>query len=398
MDACPSLDVDLYDDAAIAEPYEYYRAIRDAGPAVWLPQHGLWAIGRFADVRRVLRNHRVFSSARGVAANKEINESSAGNTLMSDPPEHTALRAVIRAPLTPAALAEVEPRIRAEAAALVERLVACGQFDAIGDLARHLPVTIVSELVGLPDEGRANMLRWASATFDALGTMNARGQAAMPRIRELRAYCLEHATPEKLRPDGWAAAIWKAADRGDVHPSKCPAMMRDYIGPSLDTTIFAIGSLIELFGQHPDQWNLVRADPALIPAAINEAVRIESPIRGFTRYVTEDCEIDGQMLPAGVRVLVLYASANRDERKWTEPERFDVRRDVKDHLGFGFGLHVCAGMHLARLEMTALLTELAARVRRFELGEPVRAVNNVLRGLASLPVTVHPIDCAAHAS
>ena len=119
------------------------------------------------------------------------------------------------------------------------------------------------------------------------------------------------------------------------------------------------------------------------------AIRLESPIRAFTRVAARDCEIDGAPVPAGARLLVLYASANRDERRWKDPERFDVEREAQTHLGFGFGAHICAGMHLARLEMTALLKALASRVERFELGEPIWATNNVLRGLASLPVRVH---------
>ena len=298
------------------------------------------------------------------------------------------MRRIIRVPLTAPALKDVAPRIEREADALVERLVKMGSFDAIGDCARHLPVSIVSDLVGLPAEGRANMLRWAAATFDALGAMNERGKAALPHIQELHAYCRDASTIEGLKPDGWAAAIWQAAERGEIPREKCPAMMRDYISPSLDTTIFAIGSLIWLFGNNPDQWDLVRRDPSLISSAINEAVRLESPIRGFTRVVVEATVLDGVELPAGSRILVLYASANRDERKWDAPEKFDVRREVRDHLGFGIGAHVCAGMHLARLEMTALMAAFARRVSRFELGEPVRAVNNVLRGFARLPITV----------
>lgn len=384
----PSYDVDIYSDEVVAEPYGHYRAIRDAGAAVWLPRNGLWAVGRFADVRAVLMDHARFSSARGIAANEMINAASIGNTITSDPPEHTKMRRIIRAPLTAPALKDVAPRIEAEADALVERLIKQGSFDAIEDCARHLPVSIVSNLVGLPEDGRANMLRWAAATFDALGAMNPRGEAALPHIQQLHAYCRDPSTIARLRSDGWAAAIWKAAERGEIPVDKCPVMMRDYISPSLDTTIFATGSLIWFFGENPDQWDLVRQDPSLISAAINEAVRLESPIRGFTRVVMEDTVWDGAILSAGSRILVLYASANRDERKWEEPEKFDVRRAVRDHLGFGIGAHVCAGMHLARLEMIALMMAFARRVSRFELGEPVRAVNNVLRGFARLPVTV----------
>jgi len=166
-------------------------------------------------------------------------------------------------------------------------------------------------------------------------------------------------------------------------------MMRDYISPSLDTTILATGSLIWLLGRFPDQWDRIRADESLIPTAINEAVRLESPVRGFTRVATRDVVYDDQVISAGSRALLLYGSANRDERKWDHPERFDVTRDNRDHLGFGFGAHTCVGMHLARLEITALMKAFAKRVSRFELGEPKRAMSNTLRGFDRLPVTVH---------
>ena len=382
-------DADLFDDAAIADPYAHYRAIRDAGAAVRLTRHDLWAVGRFKDVRAVLHDHRTFTSARGVAANETVNRSSLGTTISTDPPAHTAKRDIIRAPLTIPALEAIKPRIAAAADALVERLAARGSFDAVADLARHLPVSIVSDLVGLPEQGRANMLRWAGATFDALGVMNARAEAALPLVDELKAYCGDPATRDNLRPDGWAAAIWRAAQRGAVDVDQCPVMMRDYIGPSLDTTIFATASLVLLLGRHPEQWAALREDPSLVPAAIDEAIRLESPIRAFTRCATRDCAVGDVAVPAGARLLVLYASANRDERKWERPDAFDIRRRARDHLGFGFGPHICAGMHLARIEITAVLNALVRRVERLEVGDPDWASNNMLRGLESLPVTVH---------
>ena len=382
-------DVDLYSDDVLADPYPHYRALRDLGPAVYCPANDLWAISRYDDVRDSLRDHRTFSSAAGVAANAAMNEASRGTTIASDPPEHDVLRSVIAAPLGIRAVRELEGAIQAEADRLVEGLVARESFDAVHDLARHLPVQIVSELVGLPEEGRQNMLRWAAATFDALGADNDRAKAARPALQEMRHYTLNEAVPGRLKPGSWAARLYEAGDNGIVPRDRCPIMMRDYLGPSLDTTIFAIGNLVWLFGRHPDQWDLLRADHGLIPGAINESIRLESPIRGFTRLVTGDHAIGDVVLPAGSRALVLYASANRDERKWSEPERFDIRRRASDHLGFGNGVHACAGSHLARLEITAILTALLPRVSRFEIGAPVQAFNNLLRGLERLPVTVH---------
>ena len=385
---CPGYDVDLYADDVLRQPYPHYRALRDLGAAVWLPRNGLYAVGRFEDVRAALRNPGLFSSAQGVAANDHVNEMSRGTTLASDAPLHDRLRAIIAAPLLPRALEQIGPEIRAEARRLVEDLVSRGQFDAVTDLAQHLPLTIVSKLVGLEDYGRGSMLRWASATFNVLGAMNDRACAAMADVQEMRHYLGGSAIREHLRPGSWGDRVFAAADRGEVEPERCPVLMRDYLGPSLDTTIFATANLILLFGKYPDQWDLVRQDPTLIPGAINEALRLESPIRGFTRHLTDDATIGDVTVPKASRVLLLYASANRDERKWQDPERFDVRRRASDHLGFGNGTHMCAGLHLARLEMTALLEALVEQVRLFVIGEPVLALNNVLRGLASLPVRV----------
>jgi len=384
-----SLDVDLYSDEIIREPYATYRALRDAGSAVWLPRHDLWAVARFDEVREVLRNHRDFSSAQGVAANEEMNRASAGTTLASDPPLHTEQRQIIAAPLMPGALAPLRAQIEAAADALIARLVAQGSFDAMADLARVLPVSIVSDLVGLPEEGRQNLLKWAAATFDILGAMNGRARAALPAVQEMRAYTVQQATPDRLRPGSWAARLYAAADAGKIPVERCPAMMRDYMAPSLDTTILGTGNILWLLARHPDQWERLRADPDLIPAAINEGLRLESPIRGFTRRLNAARRLGDTDLPEGARVLVLYASANRDERRWDDPERFDITRKATEQLGFGHGIHACAGMHLARLEIGAILAALVRRVRRIEVGDPVPTCNNVLRGFESLPMRLH---------
>jgi cytochrome P450 len=384
----PVYDVDLYSDEVLHDPYPHYRALRELGAVVWLPRNGLHVVARFDDVRAALRNPAVFSSAQGVAANDHVNEISRGTTLASDAPLHDRLRAIIAAPLLPRALEDIAPQIRAEASLLIDHLVARGEFDAVTDLAQHLPLTIVSKLVGLEDYGRGSMLRWAAATFNVLGGMNERACAALKDVHDMRAYLGGAEIRSRLRPGSWGDRIFAAADRGEVEAERCPVLMRDYLGPSLDTTIFATANLILLFGRHPAQWDIVRSDPALIPTAINEALRLESPVCGFTRHLAADATIGGLTVPRDSRVLLLYASANRDERKWQDPEQFDVKRRANDHLGFGNGTHMCAGLHLARLEMTALLEVLVQRVAGFRIGEPVLAINNVLRGLASLPVQV----------
>ena len=232
------------------------------------------------------------------------------------------------------------------------------------------------------------MLHWAGATFDIFGPENERTVQAWPVVREMRAFVDALASRDKLRAGSWADRLLDHVQRGTVAREEFSTLLRDYLGPSLDTTIFATVNLIWLFSLYPDQWNMVREDPMLVRNAVNECVRLESPIRGFTRKLSADVTVGDVRLPQGARVLLLYASANRDERRWNRPEIFDVRRRVSDHVGFGFGIHSCAGMHLARAEIESLVRALIRRVRRFEAGTPIRAVNNTLRGFASLPVRV----------
>jgi cytochrome P450 len=350
----------------------------------------MFVLPRYAEVRDALENWQVFSSAGGVTMNDEMNEKLRGGLLCSDPPTHDVLRKVIERPLTPKAVSTLRERVTAEAERLVERLVGKGTFDVATELAPHLPVSIVSELVGLPEEGRERMLDWAPANFDCFGPINERTNAAFPIVGEMVNYAFTQCVPGKLKPGGWAQMIWDAAEKGEIDPAICPFLMNDYMGPSLDTTIFATISTIWLFARHPEEWEIVRRNPALLPPAINEAIRIESPIQAFSRYVAQDHEIDGVPLPRGSRAIVLFGSANRDERKWGDPENFRVMRNAtNEHLGFGFGEHQCVGNNLARMEIRALLAALAKRVTRFELHEMERGVNNVLRGIRKCVVSVH---------
>jgi cytochrome P450 len=163
--------------------------------------------------------------------------------------------------------------------------------------------------------------------------------------------------------------------------------MVDYVAPSLDTTISAISSALQLFAVFPEQWEMVRKDRDLIPNAVNEVIRFESPVRAFSRKALRESIIGDVTIKAGSRVLVLYASANRDEREWDRPDVFDVRRDATRQLGFGHGAHACAGQGLARMETEAMLAALAERVDRIELtSSPTWAINNIIRRHERLPL------------
>jgi cytochrome P450 len=386
--AAPWSDHDPYADEALLHPWPGYQHLRDAGPAVWLPRYQMFALTRYDSVRRALEDWESFPSRNGVMMNDRMNQVLRGNTLCSDGPDHHALRDVLRRPLTPRALRPVREEITAEAEGVAEKLVARGSFDAATELANHLPVTVVSNLVGLPEKGRERMLLWAQEMFNCFGPINERTIASFPVLDEMMDYAINEAVPDKLKPGSWAAGIHDAVARGEVPAQACPAMMVDYMGPSLDTTICAISNAVWAFANNPDQWDLVRSDPQLMPSAVNEVLRYDAPVQGFSRYVARDVDMDGVALLAGSRAIVFYGAANRDERKYPDPDRFDVLRRPGDHLGFGAGPHACVGMNLARIEMLALFTALAKRVRRFTILEQEPLLNNVLRGFKALRVAV----------
>ena len=385
----PTSDLDLYSDEVLAEPYEHYRLLREAGAAVWLERYNVWAVVRYAAVRAVLRDWKTFSSASGVALNDTLNNAMQGNTLGSDPPLHDLLRNVVASRMTAQSLRPTKEMIEQRAEELVERLVAQQSFDAVKDLAQILPPSIVPDFIGLPQEGREHLLEWAEATFNAMGPMNKRCIHALQAVPGVFGYAAQIAAAGDLQPGSFGAGVLEAVKDGRITQAQCPQLLTAYLVPSLDTTISAVGSAIWLFGRYPEQWERVREDPSLIPNALEEVLRLESPIQGFSRKATSDYDVEGITIPEGSRVVVLFASANRDERKWKQPDTFDVTRDTSGHLGFGYGIHLCAGASLARLEGQAILGALARRVERFELGASTRKLNNVIRGLNTLPVTVH---------
>jgi cytochrome P450 len=380
----PTFSEDLYSRSHLRAPYPAYRRLRDIGPAAWMPRRRLWAISRFVDVRAALRADTVLISGKGVAANTLVNGVENPLTLTSDGEAHSRRRQVLIQPVTPTPLKVLRPRLEATADRLVGGLANGETFDAMTSFASHLPVTVVADLVGLNAAGRAKMLTWAAATFNVLGVVNVRGLAAMPRVLELGRY-IRALSRAAVEPDGWAALLFDAADRGELSPEEAQAMVLDYVAPALDTTILATGHMLWLLATTPGAYEAVRRDPGLIPGVVNEALRLSSPIRGFTRLAVKPYEMDGVTIPPGDRVLVLYASANRDERHYANPDLFDIRRNPRDQVGWGHGAHTCVGMHLARLEMEILLNSLVARVERIEVDAPTPAWNNVLQGFQQLP-------------
>jgi cytochrome P450 len=384
----PASDVDIFADDVLTDPYPAYAVLRETGAAVYLERHDCWALPRYEHVRAALRDHRRFSSVDSVGYEPSLNERRRGGVLASDPPEHDVLRSVLSESLAPRALAKLKQDIGRRATELVESVVARGSFDVVSDLARVFPLTVVADLIGMPLRARDEVLGFADAFFNTFGPLNERTRSSLPVAERVLGELISLMSRDNLEPGGWGEALYRAADRGVIGEHQVGPLLRAYLVASMDTTINAIGSALWLFAE-PAAWAALRADRTLLRSAFEEVVRFESPVQMFFRRTTEAVDLDGITIPPQARVAMLFGAANRDPRKWPEPDRFDVGRAPMDHVGFGYGVHSCAGQGLARVEAHAVLSALLDRVEVIRLaGPPRRHLNNVVRGLESLPVTV----------
>lgn len=377
---------DIYSQSAIVNPYPHYRRLREIGPIVWLPRQRVHALPRYAECKTVLRDDKVFLSGNGVALNRVSNRLSRGTTLNSDGPEHERRRKLVAHRLLPRALGSIADTVERLAVEVVDDAVARGEIDGV-KLAAALPLAVVPDLVGWPRDQREHLIDWAGATFDALGPLNRQAVRSVPGTAQMLRFARRVVRRRTVLDGSLAHELLTSVDEGTVAADECPALLVDYIAPSLDTTISAISNALNLFACHREQWQLLREEPHRIPNAVNEIVRYESPLRAFARQAGTDIEIAGTALPAGARVLVIYSSANRDEREWDRPDVFDITRDAGRHIGFGQGAHACAGQGLARLETSAILRALVERVDHIEpAGVPIWAVNNIIRRHERLPL------------
>lgn len=392
---CPSYDEDLVSEEALRNPFDHYRKIRDLGPVVRTRYPNLYALGRFDDVQQAARLPDVLVSTQGIGFNDIVNAPVEQPPVIRSAGErHRKLRRVITKPLMPNALKEQREMLKAMISTRLDTIIDQGEVDAITTIAQHLPLAAVSHLVGLPDEGRANMLRWASASFNTSGPLGPNGEmddqlvADFESLREAQRYFLE-INPAHLRPGSWTEMLFQAAKSGKLEVEEARAAMSALVLPSLDTTIYAKGNLLYNLGSHPDQWAVLRRNPELISSAVLEGVRYSAVARWFARVAAEDYAIGDYVIPKGGRVMLMFGSANRDERHYPNPDQFDVTRNPVDQLGWGTGPHMCGGMHLAKLEMEVLLEAMVERVARIEVGTPVTGVNRGLYGYDNIPIRLY---------
>lgn len=386
-DRIATVDVDLFSEASLRAPYEDYRRLRDAGPLVRLPRPDVVAIGRFADVQAALRASDVLVSGEGVGFSDAFNAQKGMNVLQTDGDLHRRMRLTIMRPLTPARLGEVRGTLKSMVAGRVAALAGQGWFDAMKELAAFLPLEAVSHLVGVPEAGRERMLEWASATFNLIGPDQF--PEDLVSLGAARAF-MAGLSEDTVREGSWAGDLFAAARTGRLSQGEAIAALSAYLTPSLDTTILAKGFLLGNLAGDARQWRLLREKPEFIPSAVLETVRRDAVVRWFSRVAAEDYAVGDSVVPKGARVMLLYGSANRDERRYADPDRFDITRDARDHLAWGTGPHMCAGMNLARIEMEVLLEALVEAGVTLAAGEPVMGANRGLFGFAELPFRIDP--------
>jgi len=390
MPACPVSSLDPFADDFLAAPYPFYAELREAGPVVWLERYGLWACARHAEVQAALNDWQTFSSAAGVGID-DFRRTKPWRPpsliLEADPPLHTRSRTVMNRALSAKPMASLRAGFKEAAEKLADELAARRRVDAIADIAEAYPLSVFPKAVGLGQEGVENLLPYGAMVFNAFGPRNAHFEAVMSKAAKVVPWINAQCAREALSPTGLGAIIWAAVDAGEITAGEAPLLVRSLLSAGLDTTIVGIGNALYAFATNPAQWQALREKPALVRPAFDEVLRWESPIQTFFRTTTCTVDIGGVEIPQDSKVLLFLASANRDPRRWDEPERFDVNRRAAGHVAFGAGIHLCVGQMLARLEAEMLMTALAGRVERIDVvGESQRKLSNSLRQFARLPV------------
>ncbi len=369
------------------EPYPLYRRLRDEHPAYYNAERDLWAISRFADVQALAREWSTYSNTGGAdisgGALREV-----GDFVDSDPPEHDRMRGVVKQAFSPRATAELERTVQDEIDALIEPLLERGSGEFVAEFASRLPLAIIFGLLGYPESDQAELLPLLYDVQQRTPGEDEVPQTAIRARSALHEYIEAAAQERRKAPrDDLLSAIVAAEKTGGVTREEVPGMTLLLMIAGWETTAILVTNAIWLLAHHPDQRRMLTEQPDRIPAAVEEVLRFDAPVQHLARLSLEDSELHGETIPAGSRILLLWASANRDERRWDDPDRFDVQREPKRHLAFGEGIHHCLGALLARLESRLVLETLLSRAPEFEVGEPRRLPQVVMRGISWLPIS-----------
>jgi cytochrome P450 len=398
-DVRPSGDAvywDSFNPEISANPYSIYKRLRDEVPLYYNKEHDFYAVSRFADVERCLADHQTFSSARGdifeiIKANIEVPD---GMFIWEDPPEHSVYRSIVARVFSPKRMNELESKIRAYCARCLDPLAGTKRIDFIADLGAKLPGGVIGMLLGIPEQDR-DIVRERVET-------SLRTEAGKPMTVEQTRYqgegFEEYIEWRAKNPSNDLMTELLGVEFQDVTGSKRKLTREEVLifvnviaGAGNETTNRLIGWIGRVLGDYPESRREIAANPALIPAAIEEILRLEPPSNQVARYVTRDVEIEGQTVPAGSVLQCLIGAANRDDRRYADADRFDVNREPLPHLTFGRGIHTCLGSALARVEGRIALGEILARFPDWTVDtENARlSSSSTTRGWDTLPAFTH---------
>ncbi len=383
--------IDLSSDEFRRDPYPAYDQLRAAAPVYQDPRSGLRLVLDYDGVRRVLSDPEVFSSRYGPDW-----------LIFADPPRHTKLRALISKAFTPRSVAALEPRIRDLSRSLLDRVAGRGEMDLVADFAAPLPMLVIAEMLGIPAADRPRFQRWADAILAMSYTIG--GPAEMARAAtegfaavtgEMAGYLQRLLGERRSQPrDDLLTRLAAAEVDGErLTPAEILGFFQLLLLAGSETTTNLISNAVLCLAEHPAQRARLRADPGLLPSAIEEVLRYRAPLQWMYRVTRREVDLRGTTVPAGAMVLAVIGSANRDPAAFPDPGRFDITRDPNHHLAFGHGAHFCLGAPLARLEARVALADLLARLDGLEPAtaapwEPRPGLH--VHGPARLPVRFTP--------
>lgn len=387
---------DPYDYAIQDDPYPVYAWLRENAPLYRNDEHGFWALSRHADVVAALRNETTYSNQMGVSidpASWGPNAKYAMSFLAMDPPDQTRLRALVSRGFTPRRVQELEPRIRKLARAHLDAALDGGGFDFIDEFAGKLPMDVISELMGVPQQDRAELRRLADLVLHRQEGTRDVPQEGVDAALALFGYFGQMIRDRRRQPhDDLVSALVDAELDGErLADAEIVGFALLMIVAGNETTTKLLGNCVYWAHRNPEQRAIVFADPAQVPGWVNETLRYDSSTQTLARYLIEDVALHGSVAPAGAQLLLLLGSANRDPAVFPDPDRFDIRRNTAALVSFGGGRHYCLGANLARLESNVALGELVARAKDIVVDEGgglerMHSVN--VRGFAHLPVRV----------
>ena len=382
------------------DPYPTYQRLRDEAPVYRNDEGDFWALSRHADVVEAFRDHVRFSSAHGVSLDPAASGPHAHRTmsfLAMDPPMHGRMRGLVSRGFTPRRVSELEPRIRELARRHLDAALERGSLDLIGDLAGRLPMDVISELIGVPAADRDELRRLSDLLVHREEGMDDVPPAGVEAALSLVTYYSDMLAQRRARrTDDLTSALLDAEIDGDrLTDDEIMGFLFLMVVAGNETTTKLLGNAWYWAWRNPDERAKAFADPGRIPAWVEETLRFDTSSQMLARLTTEPVALHGTEIPAGHRVVLLVGSANRDDRVFADPDRYDLdrpERELQQIASFGFGRHFCLGASLARLEARVCLEELVASVRDYDIDpDGIRRVHSVnVRGFAALPTTVTP--------